>query len=118
MTYSDHMISFQQIGSHQPTATCIRSRSTGRWAAWPSNTSKSGGCWPRSCSSPPTKMAKAVETIAKEMEASRYHIRTPAFWDGLPGSYTQAFGMIKWYDMDLHAKYFAQQDAYLGLGFD
>jgi len=26
--------------------------------------------------------------------------------------------MIKWYDMDLHAKYFAQQDAYLGLGFD
>ena len=52
------------------------------------------------------------------MEASRYHIRTPAFWDGLPGSYTQAFGMIKWYDMDLHAKYFAQQDAYLGLGFD
>ena len=39
-------------------------------------------------------MGKAVETIAKEMEASRYHIRTPAFWDGLPGSYTQAFGMI------------------------
>ena len=67
---------------------------------------------------PTDKMAKAVETIAKEMEASRYHIRTPAFWDGLPGSYTQAFGMIKWYDMDLHAKYFAQQDAYLGLGFD
>ena len=60
----------------------------------------------------------AVETIAKEMEASRYHIRTPAFWDGLPGSYTQAFGMIKWYDLGLHSKYFAQQDAYLGLGFD
>lgn len=52
------------------------------------------------------------------MEASRYHIRTPAFWDGLPGSYTQAFGMIKWYDLGLHSKYFAQQDAYLGLGFD
>ena len=58
------------------------------------------------------------ETIAQEMEASRYHIRTPAFWDGLPGSYTQAFGMIKWYDSALHGKYFAQQDAYLGLGFD
>ena len=58
------------------------------------------------------------KTIAQEMEASRYHIRTPAFWDGLPGSYTQAFGMIKWYDSALHGKYFAQQDAYLGLGFD
>ena len=67
---------------------------------------------------PTDKMGKAVETIAKEMEASRYHIRTPAFWDGLPGSYTQAFGMIKWYDLGLHSKYFAQQDAYLGLGFD
>ncbi|MBD9248332.1 MAG: GNAT family N-acetyltransferase, partial [Clostridiales bacterium] len=32
--------------------------------------------------------------------------------------YTQAFGMIKWYDQDLHAKYCSTQDAYLGLGFD
>ena len=67
---------------------------------------------------PHAQMGKAVETIAKEMEASRYHIRTPAFWDGLSGSYTQAFGMIKWYDQDLHAKYCSTQDAYLGLGFD
>ena len=52
------------------------------------------------------------------MGPSRYHIRTPAFWDGLSGSYTQAFGMIKWYDQDLHAKYCSTQDAYLGLGFD
>lgn len=37
---------------------------------------------------------------------------------GCPGSYTQAFGMIKWYDLGLHSKYFSQQDAYLGLGFD
>ena len=36
----------------------------------------------------------------------------------MPPDLIQAFGMIKWYDMDLHAKYFAQQDAYLGLGFD
>ena len=51
------------------------------------------------------------------MQASRYHIRTPGFWDGIPGSYQQAFGMIKWYDQDLHAKWF-KQDAYLGLAFD
>ena len=28
---------------------------------------------------PHAQMGKAVETIAKEMEASRYHIRTPGF---------------------------------------
>ena len=67
---------------------------------------------------PTDKMAKAVETIAKEMEASRYHIRTPAFWDGLPGSYTQAFGMIKWYDPDKRALWGADTQGYMGLGFD
>ena len=66
----------------------------------------------------PENMGKAVEVIASQMEASRYHIRTPAFWDGLPGSYPQSFGMIKWYDQGLKNKWFNRQDAYLGLAFD
>jgi hypothetical protein len=67
----------------------------------------------------PEKLEKAVELIASQLPATRYHVRTPALWDGLPGSYVQAFGMIKWYDQELKAKWHTpNQDAYLGLGFD
>ena len=117
MTYSDHMISFQQIGSHLPTATCIRSRSTGRWAAWPSNTSKSGGCWPRSCSSPPTKWPRRWRPSPRRWRPPGTTSAPRPSGTGCPAA-IPSLGMIKWYDMDLHAKYFAQQDAYLGLGFD
>ena len=64
------------------------------------------------------KMEKAVQLISEQLPAARYHIRTPAFWDGLNGSYIQSFGMIKWYDQELHRKWFQHQDAYLGLAFD
>ena len=107
MTYTDQMISFQQIGSHLAYGDLYKIEIV-----------QKRRLLTKELLIPTDKMGKAVETIAKEMEASRYHIRTPAFWDGLPGSYTQAFGMIKWYDLGLHSKYFAQQDAYLGLGFD
>lgn len=66
----------------------------------------------------PQHMQKAANLIGKEFEASGYHVRTPAFWEGLPGSYTQAFGMIKWYDATLRNKWFSREDAYLGLAFD
>lgn len=66
----------------------------------------------------PDKMPRAMEAIAKHMDASGYHVRTPACWDGLPGSYPQAFGMIKWYDQGLRTKWSGRQDAYLGLAFD
>ena len=66
----------------------------------------------------PAKMEKAVQLVSEELPAARYHIRTPVFWDGLSGSYIQAFGMIKWYDKELQQKWFNHQDAYLGLAFD
>ncbi len=66
----------------------------------------------------PKNMQKAADIIGKTFDASGYHLRTPAFWDGLPGSYTQAFGMIKWYDATLRNKWFSREDAYLGLAFD
>lgn len=66
----------------------------------------------------PDKMDRAMEIIAHQKEASSYHLRTPAFWDGIGGSYLQAFGMIKWYDKALKNKWLATQDAYLGLAFD
>ena len=118
MTYTDQMISFQQIGSHLAYGDLYKIEIDGVVGCAAIEYVQKRRLLTKELLIPTDKMGKAVETIAKEMEASRYHIRTPAFWDGLPGSYTQAFGMIKWYDLGLHSKYFAQQDAYLGLGFD
>lgn len=66
----------------------------------------------------PDKMTRAVEAIGSQLPASGYHVRTPAFWEGINGSYLQTFGMIKWYDQGLKNKWFSHQDAYLGLAFD
>ena len=118
MAYTDQMISFQQIGSHLAYGDLYKIEIDGVVGCAAIEYVQKRRLLTKELLIPTDKMGKAVETIAKEMEASRYHIRTPAFWDGLPGSYTQAFGMIKWYDLGLHSKYFAQQDAYLGLGFD
>ncbi len=117
MTYSDHMISFPQIGSHLAYGDLYKIEIDGAVGCVAIEYVQKRRLLAKELLIPTDKkMAKAVETIAKEMEASRYHIRTPAFWDGLPGSYTQAFGMIKWYDMDLHAKYFGPAGCLSGPG--
>ncbi len=118
MTYTDQMISFQQIGSHLAYGDLYKIEIDGVVGCTAIEYVQKRRLLAKELLIPVGKMSKAVETIAQEMEASRYHIRTPAFWEGLPGSYCQAFGMIKWYDSALQAKYFARQDAYLGLGFD
>ncbi len=118
MTYTDQMITFQQIGSHLAYGDLYKLEIDGVVGCAAIEYVQKRRLLAKELLIPVEKMGKAVETIAKEMEASRYHIRTPAFWEGLSGSYCQAFGMIKWYDNALHSKYFSQQDAYLGLGFD
>lgn len=47
---------------------------------------------------PPARMAGAAALLAAHMPAVRYHLRTPPFWEGISGSYLQAFAMVKWYD--------------------
>lgn len=67
----------------------------------------------------PSKMNKAVQLIFNQEPAARYHIRIPGSWDGLQGSYVQAFGMVKWYNKQLQQDVFnLHQEAYLGLAFD
>lgn len=55
---------------------------------------------------------------AERLPADRYHVRTPAGWEGLPGSYNQAFGMVKWYDREKRALWERTAHGYMGLGFD
>ena len=56
--------------------------------------------------------------LAQAMPAMRYHLRTPALWDGLQGSYAQAFAMVKWYRPDLEQAWRDQGRGYMGLAFD
>lgn len=118
MTYTDHMIHFQQIGCHMTAGDLYKIQVDDEVGCAAIEYVQSRRVLVKELLISPNKMQKAAEIIASQMSASGYHIRTPAFWDGLPGSYLQAFGMIKWYDQGLRNKWFSQQDAYLGLAFD
>lgn len=67
---------------------------------------------------PERQMAGAAALVAGHLPALRYHIRTPAFWGGLPGSYTQPFGMVKWYSREKERLWGYATGAYMGFGFD
>lgn len=118
ITYTDQMIRFQQIGSHLACGDLYKLEIDGEVGCAAIEYVQKRRLLMKELLLSPEKMEKAVELVATQLSASRYHIRTPAFWEGISGSYIQAFAMIKWYDLDLHAKWFSHQDAYLGLGFD
>lgn len=118
VTYTDHMIHFQQIGSHLGYGDIYRIEIGDEVGCVAIEYVQKRRLLVKELLISPDKMQAAVEVIASQLPASRYHIRTPAFWEGIAGSYIQAFAMIKWYDQDLHAKWFSHHDAYMGLGFD
>ena len=91
MTYTNQMITFQQIGSHLAYGDLYKLEIDGVVGCAAIEYVQKRRLLAKELLIPVEKMGKAVETIAKEMEASRYHIRTPAFWEGLSGSYCQAF---------------------------
>ncbi|WP_294546942.1 GNAT family N-acetyltransferase [uncultured Pseudoflavonifractor sp.] len=66
----------------------------------------------------PSLMENAVSLLKESLQADRYFIRTPALWDGLPGSYIQPFAMIKWLKEDLRQAWSEERAGYFGLGFD
>lgn len=67
---------------------------------------------------PTAQMPGAAALLARQFPALRYHLRTPTLWDGLPGSYSQSFAMVKWYDPALEKLWRDQSRGYMGLGFD
>lgn len=85
MAYNDHMITFQQIGSHLAYGDLYKIEVDGVVGCAAIEYVQKRRLLVKELLIPTDKMAKAVEVIAKNMEASRYHVRTPAFWDGLPG---------------------------------
>lgn len=67
---------------------------------------------------PSQNIPQALAVFAQIMPGRRCHVRTPACWEGLPGSYLQPFGMLKWYNPDKAALWQEGTKGYMGLGFD
>lgn len=67
---------------------------------------------------PDEHLAQAVAQLARRLPARRYHVRTPACWSGLAGSYIQPFGMAKWYNSAKAEAWTRGALAYMGLAFD
>lgn len=118
ISYDDNLIQFQQFGSHLTAGDLYRLEVEGKIGCAAIEYVQRRRVLAKEMLIAQDKMDKAVQLISEQLSAARYHIRTPAFWDGLNGSYIQSFGMIKWYDQELHRKWFQHQDAYLGLAFD
>lgn len=67
---------------------------------------------------PVEKVPRALAAFSQVLPGRRCHVRTPASWDGLPGSYIQPFGMIKWYHPQKARLWQEDAKGYMGLGFD
>ena len=67
---------------------------------------------------PAAQLPRALAVFAGMLPGRRCRVRTPAGWDGLPGSYIQPFGMIKWYHRDKARLWREDTKGYMGLGFD
>ena len=67
---------------------------------------------------PKAGLAGAAALLARRLPGRRYHLRTPPFWEGVSGSYLQAFAMIKWYNPELERQWRTIRRGYMGLGFD
>ena len=118
ISYDDNLIHFQQFGSHLTAGDLYRLEVEGEVGCVAIEYVQRSRLLMKELLISTPKMEKAVQLVSEELPAARYHIRTPAFWEGMQGSYIQAFGMIKWYDRELQHKWFHHQDAYLGLAFD
>ena len=66
----------------------------------------------------PQMVHRALAVFSGLLPGRRCHVRTPASWDGVSGSYIQAFGMIKWYHPDKAKLWQEDTKGYMGLGFD
>lgn len=118
ISYDDELILFQQIGSHMASGDLYRIEIDGEVGVAAIEFVQKRRLLFKELLIPQHQMIKAVELVSTILPATRYHVRTPAFWDGIPGSYIQAFGMSKWYDLELRQKWFQNQEAYMGFGFD
>ena len=118
ISYPEHLVEFQQYGSQMTEGDLYRIEIDGEEGCCAVELVQGESAIAKELLISPDKLHRAAQLMAETLPAARYHIRMPAFWEGLEGSFVQGFGMIKWYDEGLRRKRFACQDGYLGLAFD
>ena len=116
--YSDHLIGMQRFASKMSGCDLYKIQVDGEVGCAAVEYVQEDRLLVKELILSPEKLARGVEAIAARHPAASIGIRTPAFWEGLPGSQIQPFGMIKWYDRELESKWSGRLDAYMGLGFD
>ena len=117
MIYDDNLIAFQQFGSRFSHGDLYKVEIDGEVGCAAVEYVQNTRLLMKELLISSEKLQQAVELIAAQLPAIKYHVRTPTFWDGLQGNYVQAFAMVKWYDDELQTRSFGK-DGYLGLGFD
>jgi len=118
MAYDESLLSFQQASSRMFGGSLYRIDVDGTQGCAVAEFFGSDRVLVKELLVAPEHTARAAALLARALPASYYHLRTPSFWQGVPGSYVQAFGMVKWYDPGLEQLWFLEREGYLGLGFD
>lgn len=67
---------------------------------------------------PEGDLQAAISLIARETPGPRYFVRHPIFASGLTGAYGQPFGVIRWTNKELGARWEGQKRGHLGLALD
>ena len=118
VVYSDSLVAYQEGLSHMANGALFRLRVAGSEGLACTEYLDDDTVMVKELLIPQPGMAGAAALIGAEMPAVRYHLRTPPFWDGVSGSYLQAFAMVKWYDAALEREWREYRRGYMGLGFD
>lgn len=67
---------------------------------------------------PPELILRGVAALAARCPGLRYQVRTPARWEGLPGSVVRPYGDIRWFNREKQQQWERDSQGYLGLAFD
>lgn len=67
---------------------------------------------------PEGDLSAGLSLVAQAQPGPRCFVRYPIAGEGLSGDYGQPFGVIKWYDQELAARWSGERRGYLGLAFD
>ncbi len=118
ISYSDRLLDFQRTGSRMFGGDLFRIVVGGEEGCAVAEPYGPRRVMVKELLMRPDLIPRAVTLISQVLPACHYHLRTPSFWEGLPGSYVQSFGMVKWYHPHLERLWFRERQAYLGLGYD
>ena len=118
ISYGPGLIAYQQGLSQMAGAGIYRLTVGGETGVAAAEHLDDESVWVKELLLPERALSGGAALLAAALPARRYHFRTPPQGEGLPGSYLQAYAMVKWYDPQLEKQWREHRRGYLGLGFD